>query len=270
MKVILVQPRLRLDPGADNLGVIRALLEGARLDVAADDVVLLPESVDLGDPERYRRGIGALARTLGCHVVGGSHREPAGDGRTVNAGLVCDPGGNETGRYEKLRPYAAERQEVSSGAALGELTIAGLNVLVLVCADFWFADLFQRATRVPDLILVPALSVTRKPTPGYSRALWRHFAVCRAYEFGAYVGISDWSHASALPALATSGVGGFADPTTIDPARLFTPVGAGGVTACAVDLPALEAFRRDRIARGFFWREEDRRPPGASPPGPAR
>jgi hypothetical protein len=122
----------------------------------------------------------------------------------------------------------------------------------LICADFWFADVFARAHVLPDVVLVPALSVTRKPTPDYSRRLWQHLAVARAYEFGVYVGISDWSHSSTL-SLPASGVGGLADPTTPDPDRLFTPIGTRDLAVFELDFDALAAFRGDRVNRGFFW-----------------
>jgi predicted amidohydrolase len=143
---------------------------------------------------------------------------------------------------------------VSEGSALGELTIEGKRALVLICADFWFSDLFYRADVLPDLILVPALSVTRKPTPDYSRALWRHLAVARAYEFGAFVGVSDWGHGSELPLLRASGVGGLADPAEIDPNSFFRPIDARGASAFELDFDRLDEFRRDRTDRGFFWR----------------
>jgi len=125
---------------------------------------------------------------------------------------------------------------------------------VLVCADFWFADVIQSVTELPDVVLVPALSVTRKPSPAYSRALWRHLAVARAYEYGVYVGVSDWAADARLPALHTAGVAGFADPTTVDADALFRPVGDARVAVHALDFAALDAFRADRRARGFFWR----------------
>ena len=101
------------------------------------------------------------------------------------------------------------------------------------------------------------LSVTRKPTPDYSRTLWQHLAVARAYEFGCYVGISDWGHPSELPLLFSNGVAGFADPTLIDPSRFFQPVGEAAVRAYPIDLDALDAFRKDRQDRGFFWKPVD-------------
>lgn len=257
MKLILVQPELSHAPGADNLARIRALLDAAQPKASSDDILLLPERCYLKESrDAYRRDIATLAREMGCHVVGGSHREEV-NGGAINSGIVVDPRGREVGRYEKLRPYATERGFVRAGGELGEMEIAGRRVLILICADFWFADLFQRATSLPDIVLVPALSVTRKSTPDYSRALWRHLAVARAYEFGVYVGVSDWAYPSELPALFASGVGGFADPTGIDPARFFVEIGQSGVSVHPLDFAALEAFRTDRRERGFFWKGDE-------------
>ena len=254
MKLVLLQPELDHSPEADNIGRIRDLLSPVMPSLASDDVVLLPERFDVNESRpRYEADTAALARDLGCHLVAGSHHEPVDTG-TLNSGLLFDASGQIRGRYEKLRPYATEREWVQPGSALGELDIAGRRVLVLICADFWFADLFARADKLPDLILVPALSVTRKTTPDYSRALWRHLAVARAYEFGAYVAISDWAYPSRLPALFASGVGGFADPTVVDPSALFSPIGPSGIAVFEIDFERLAAFRRDRVARGFFWK----------------
>ena len=254
MRLLLVQPRLRAAPDADNLETVRRLVGSSGISVAPDDVLLLPEHVvPRGSAEAYERAIGDLARALGCHVVGGSHHQARADG-VINAGVTCAPDGGAVGRYEKVRPYAGERESVRPGRSIGELTIAGRRILVLVCADFWFADVILGATALPDLLLVPALSVTRKPTPEYSRALWRHLAVSRAYEYGVYVGISDWAHDSKLPVLAAAGVAGFADPTVTDPEQLFRPLGGSRLMVHELDFDRLEAFRRDRRSRGFFWK----------------
>lgn len=259
MKLVLIEPVLDHAPGAANMAAVTALLAPLRGQLAAGDVVLLPERFHL-DPsrDRYESDVRGLARDLGCHVVGGSHHEQRDDG-ALNSGIVAGPDGAVLAHYDKLRPYAAERQWVRPGSRVGELDIAGRHVLVLVCADFWFSDLFDRTRRLPDLVLVPALSVTRKPTPDYSRELWRHLAIARAYEFGAFVGISDWSHASQVP-LPASGVGGLADPTGVDPARFFTPVDAAGISVLDLDFDALDAFRRDRMDRGFFWKNTEPAP----------
>jgi predicted amidohydrolase len=255
MRLGLVQPALRAAPDADNLRVIRTVVDQADVRLGADDVLLLPEHVTpTPQAEPYEREIGALARALGCHVVGGSQHQQRATG-VVNAGVVCDPAGGVVGRYEKLRPYATERELVEPGRHLGEITIAGRRLLVLVCADFWFADVIHSATRLPDVVLVPALSVTRKRTPDYSRALWRHLAVARAYEYGVYVGISDWAHESELPLLRASGVGGLADPTATEPDQLFRGIGRTGLAVFDLDFHRLEAFRNDRRQRGFFWKD---------------
>jgi predicted amidohydrolase len=258
VRLALVQPQLRHVSGAGNLDAIRRLAESLEPALAREDVLLLPERFFVDDAhDTYVAAIRELALGFGCHVVGGSHHEPKGSD-FVNAGIVCDPDGNVIGRYEKLRPYANERGWVKPGGTLGEVAIAGRKILVLICADFWFADVFLRAGALPDLVLVPALSVTRKQTPDYSRTLWRHLAVARAYEFGCYVGVSDWGYPSELPVLFASGVGGLADPTQIEPSLLFQPVGEAGIRAYPIDFSALDAFRKDREARGFFWMPVDR------------
>jgi hypothetical protein len=253
MKLVLVQPLLTFAPDADNAAVVERLLEPLSGSLEHDDVVLLPEHFDLRNSRsEYEAGVIALARRLGCHVIGGSHHEQRATGN-VNTGIAVDGQGKLLASYEKLRPYAEERSRVQNGSVLGELSIAGRRLLILVCADFWFSDLFHRTSQLPDLVLVPAHSVTRKPTPDYSRALWRHLAVARAYEFGVYVGISDWAPAPTPLGLPASGVGGLADPTTTDPDELYTPIG-GELRVYPLDFDALDRFRRDRSNRGFFWR----------------
>jgi predicted amidohydrolase len=255
MKLVLVQPRLSYDAQADNLGSVARLLEPLTGSLEPFDIVLLPEHVVLSTARAaYECGVSALARRLGCHVVGGSHHEDR-DGQRVNAGAVSDASGQIIAGYEKLRPYAAERARVVDGQVLGELSIGGRQLLVLICADFWFSDVFYRTQALPDLVLVPAHSVSRKPTPEYSRSLWRHLAVARAYEFGVYVGISDWAYQPA-PAglLPASGVGGFADPTVLDEAAFFAPI-THGVRVYELDFAKLQAFRHDRASRGFFWKQ---------------
>jgi hypothetical protein len=233
---------------------VTALLEPWVGTLATDDVVVLPEHivVDVSRTE-YAASVSALAVRLGCHVLGGSHHEARSDGR-VNAGCVSDARGQIIAEYEKLRPYANERGRVHEGQALGELSISGRHILVLICADFWFADVFARARVLPDLVLVPAHSVSRKPTPDYSRELWRHLAIARAYEFGVYDGVSDWAYAPRPGSLSASGVAGFADPTVTEPTRFFSPLATDPVRVFELDFDRLAAFRTDRMARGFFWK----------------
>jgi predicted amidohydrolase len=253
MRLVLVQPELSFDPDANNLDVLARLLDPAGDGVEPDDVVLLPEHFDRRTSRtEYEIGVRQLALRFGCHVVGGSHHEQR-DGQLINSGIVVDGSGEILSTYEKLRPYADERFRVRAGGALGEVTIAGHPMLILICADFWFSDVFFRAHALPELVLVPSLSVSRKPSPEYSRALWRQLCVSRAYEFGVFVGVSDWAYQANAPRPRPSGVAGLADPTQVDPDAMFTPIG-GPVRTFTLDLDALAAFRRDRQQRGFFWK----------------
>jgi predicted amidohydrolase len=262
MRLILLQPVLAAPDDPGNREAIRRIIKsplpgpggGPSLRPAADDLLLLPEHfVFSDDPRAYDDFVAEMAALAGCTVVGGSHHRKAG-GKKVNYGAVVGPDGTRIAEYSKLRPYFDEQNHVVPGESFGEFRINGKNVLVLVCADFWYSDLILRAKAAPDLILVPALSVSRKPDPYYSRALWRHLAVARAYEFGAYVGISDWDESSSLPKYRTSGVAGLADPVTTNPGKFFTSVDAGGATVFDLDFPSIEAFREDRRMRGFFWK----------------
>ncbi|MBL0174664.1 MAG: carbon-nitrogen hydrolase family protein [Ignavibacteria bacterium] len=253
MRLILTQPQLKAFDTRHSADAIHAALLPLHGALGDEDIVVLPEHIAFdGDAAGYMSFVSGLAREFGCNIVGGSHHEARGEGR-VNTGIAVTPDGATAGRYDKLRPYADERARVRPGVILGEFELAGLRILTLVCADFWFSDLFARATVLPDLVLVPALSVTRKSAPDYSRDLWRHLAVTRAYEFGVYVGISDWGHPSQLPSLFASGVGGFADPTGLDPNTFFTPIGEAPMASFVLDRSALDAFREDRRKRGFFW-----------------
>jgi predicted amidohydrolase len=254
VRLILIQPELSAAPEADNFAAVRRTLDRGSIAPSAEDLLLLPERVTAADSRaEYLGALGVLAREVGCSVIGGSHHQRRA-AAWVNAGAAVDASGNVLGEYEKVRPYANERASVVPGRAPGQLEIGGRRVLVLICADFWFSDLFERATALPDIVLVPALSVSRKPSPDYSRALWRHLAVARAYEFGCFVGVSDWGHGSTLPFLAASGVGGLANPSTTDPEQLFRPIATDGASVFELDFDALDAFREDRRARGFFWK----------------
>lgn len=249
MKLLLVNPALVAGGHETNRAALRDLLAPFRGRIGPTDLALLPEHHYFGAWEDYAAEMRELALWLGSTLVAGSAHRQVGATR-VNTGAVFSSDGALITLFEKIRPYANERQHVSPGTTLGQFVTEGRRVSVMICADFWFTDLFMKQP-LPDLVLVPALSVTRKPTPEYSRALWRHTAVARAYEYGVFVGISDWSADSTLPQLRTSGVSGFADPTVLDPEQLFRPVAAAELIE--LDFSLLEAFRADRRARGFYW-----------------
>jgi hypothetical protein len=154
-----------------------------------------------------------LARAIGCHVVGGTNHHRRG-GKTVNSGVAADALGTIVAGYDKLRPYGIEtRLGVVPGAVVGQFEIRGCRILVLVCADFWYSDVFVRQIRPrPDLILVPTFSISRRSSPRVARSLWRSRAIARAYEFSVYVGISDSAYPCEHHGLRSSSAAGLADP----------------------------------------------------------
>ena len=256
MKLILTQPQLSAFDNTHSLETFRRILDGVPGGLSRDDIVLLPEhAFFVSTQEEYLGIVAPMAREYGCHLVAGSFHE-IGDEVKRNTGAVLTPEGEVLGWFDKLRPYADERSRVDPGTRLGEFRIGEAKLLVLICADFWFSDLFLQTAAQPDLVLVPALSVTRTPSPDYSRALWRDLAVSHAYEFGVLAGISDWGHPSRLPKLMTSGVGGFADASGVDPREFYRPTGEDEVQVIDVDLDALARFRHDRRERGFYWKKE--------------
>jgi predicted amidohydrolase len=255
MRLLLTQPQLKAFDNGHSTDIMHRILDSVDGGMSREDILVLPEhAFFVRTQEEYLAILQPLAVDYGCHVVGGSFHE-IGDGVKRNTGAVLTPDGEVHGWYDKLRPYADERSRVDPGTRLGEFRIGDLNVLVLICADFWFSDLFLQARTLPDLVLVPALSVTRKSTPDYSRSLWRHLAIGRAYEFGVFVGISDWGFPSSLPRHITSGVGGFADTTGVDPDAFYHSTSEAGIQVVKPDLDALAHFRRDRGDRGFYWKK---------------
>jgi predicted amidohydrolase len=249
MQLLLINPTLVAGAHETNLSTLRGLVAPFRGRLGPSDLVLLPEHHYFGAWDAYVAEMGELAIWLGSTLVAGStHRQV--ESTRINTGAVFSSEGALVTLFEKIRPYASERAHVSPGTARGQFSSDGRRVSVMICADFWFTDLFVNQP-LPDLVLVPALSVTRKPTPEYSRALWRHTAVARAYEYGVFVGISDWSADSALPHQRTSGVSGLADPTPTDPEQLFRHVATAELIE--LDFSRLDAFRADRSARGFYW-----------------
>ena len=255
MRLILTQPQLTAFDNTHSLDIFRRQLDAMQGGVARGDIVLLPEhAFFVQSQEEYLAIVQPLAREYGCHLVAGSFHEITDEVKR-NTGAVLSPEGEVLGWFDKLRPYSEERSRVEAGTRLGEFRIGDLNILILICADFWFGDLFFRARALPDLVLVPALSVTRKTTPDYSRALWRHLAIGRAYEFGVFVGISDWGFPSALPKHITSGVGGFADTTGTDPDLFYRATGDAALRSIEPDFEALAHFRHDRMERGFYFRD---------------
>ena len=252
MRVILTELALTTEDSPGNFSRIEDSVAASGLAPGADDILVLPELVDFRSEARvYEERVAGLAGSLGCHVIGGSQRRRDPDGLR-NAGIVSGPDGVVLARYQKMRPYGGDL-DARPGDAHAPLSIGGRSVRILICADFWYSDLW-RAQQPVDLVLVVSLSVSRKPTPDYSRTLWKSAAIARAFEFGAFVGISDWSFGTLSSGQTASGVAGLADPTATNPDELFRAVSPDSIRAFELDYEALERLHADRDAMAFLSR----------------
>ncbi|MCA3731100.1 MAG: hypothetical protein IM658_08885 [Phenylobacterium sp.] len=84
------------------------LVERSNLALEPEDVLVLPEQVGGHASERdYVDDVAWLARSCGCHVVGGSHIRETDQG-LVNCGVVTDGSGSILAEYEKANPYGPE------------------------------------------------------------------------------------------------------------------------------------------------------------------
>jgi predicted amidohydrolase len=251
MRVVLTQPNVRMKDGSD-FAYVTALLRGRRFRGKADDVIVLPELIGEGSstPE-YLEAVSALAIGFGCHVVGGSHFADV-DGRVFNQGVVVDPAGAVVTQYEKANPYGLERSfSAAAGEAGARFRIGEVECFVLVCADFWHADAYRHQDVPPEIIFVPAFSVSRKSTPDLARARWRHAMIARAFEQAAYIAVSDWAYPVGKEIRPSSGVAGLAHP---DPARtsdLLRSLGRSEVRVFNIDPEAGRLLRADQKSRGF-------------------
>jgi predicted amidohydrolase len=254
MKVLLTQQRVRSEDAGENFRGVARLLKLSRIRLSPDDILLLPELIG-GESERkhYERSTSELACSIGCHVVGGTNHHKR-RGKIVNSGVVADRQGKIVAAYDKLHPYSIEtRLGVAPGLSVGQFEILDCRVLVLVCADFWYSDVFLRQIRPrPDLILVPTFSISRRPSPRAARSLWRSMAIARAYEFSVYVGISDWAYPCEYHGLRSSSVAGLADPRPHNGNGFFAQVGDRSLVAYEIDLPRLRDLRQYRNEHRFL------------------
>jgi predicted amidohydrolase len=254
MKVFLTQLRVRSADAGENFRSVAKLIERSRLGPSHEDILVLPELIG-GESEQknYERLTIDLARAIGCHVVGSTNHHKR-RGKTVNSGVVADPQGAIVIAYDKLRPYGIEAQlGVSPGSSVGQFQVLGCRVLVLVCADFWYSDVFVRQISPrPDLILVPTFSISRRSSPRVARSLWRSMAIARAYEFSVYVGISDWAFPCDYHGLRSSSVAGLADPRPRNSNGFFARISERQLAAYEIDLPRLRELRSYRNEHAFL------------------
>lgn len=251
MRVVLTQPNVRMRDGSD-FAYIAGLLQARRFRGQPNDVIVLPELVGEGcSTPDYIAAVTELAGRFGCHVVGGSHFADLG-GKIVNQGIVVDRHGTILTQYEKANPYGGERDFSVAGSRAGaRFRIGDVECFVLVCADFWHTEAYANLGVPPEIIFVPAFSVSRKSSPDMARARWRHAMIARAFEQAAYIAVSDWAYPVGKEVRPSSGVAGLAHP---DPARtsdLLRALGKKEVRVFNIDPDAGRLLRADQKSRGF-------------------
>ena len=252
MKVVLTQPNARLADGTD-IGRAANMLKRHGFKGEAGDVILLPEVIGEGySSSEYALAVAEMARAFGCHVVGGSHFDSS-QTLPANQGIVVDPTGDIIAHYQKANPYGRERQFARAGERAGaSFRIGTVECFVSVCADFFHAETYRSLEVAPDLILVPALSVSRKSSPDMARARWRHAMIARAFEQAAFVGVSDWAYPVRTGGdLPSSGIAGLAHPDPESSRQLLQTLGRSQVRVFDIDLNAARALRADQRERGF-------------------
>jgi predicted amidohydrolase len=170
----------------------------------------------------------------------------------VNSGIVADDCGSIVARYEKVRLYGSELgRGIVGGSTFGRFECE-IEFVVLICSDLWFSDSFSKLQASPDAILIPSFSITQKRDPNSARQLWRHMAIARAYEYAAYVGVSDWAHPCQFDGLSAAGVSGIANPRP-DGDCFFSPNQDAELCVHELNFARLDAFRKNRAVRGFLW-----------------
>jgi predicted amidohydrolase len=169
MRLILTELPTWLDDEQLNFDCALRTVEQARVDLSNEDILLLPELIGSRSPgDQYQQAVATLGRRLGCYVVGGTHHRLRGD-LHLNSGVVVDGSGRVVSSYHKLRPYGVEGAlGVRAGERFGWFEVSGRRVLVLVCADLWFSEVFHQLPAPPDLILVLTFSISQRPSPAAS------------------------------------------------------------------------------------------------------
>lgn len=253
MKVMLTQPDSRT---GDMRADIASLVDGSP--VPECDIAVLPELIGgTASTEEYESAIAELARSWNCWLVGGSHYLPMEHG-LINSGVVCSPTGEITSTFHKSRPYGSE---LGNGVVPGEKStvfeVDGRRVAVFICSDFWFSDALTQLDVNPDVILIPSFSITQKQDPSAARELWKHMTVSRAYEYAAYVGVSDWAHPCKFDGLSAAGVTGLVNPRPRG--DVYHQAQSGRFGVYELDFDRLDSFRANRAERGFLGKAETER-----------
>ncbi len=136
----------------------------------------------------------------------------------------------------------------------------GVRIGVLLCADAWNSQCWElpatspKEAKLVDCWCIVAESISEEHGAAAGRDLWHHMMITRAFEYGAYVAVSDWAAGSGKEdggSLECCGVAGFVDPTAKQVTVQAVPSSSSRATF-TIDLPALTRLRARRESRHFL------------------
>ena len=188
MKLALIQ--MNMAPGAPDANFARAeeLIKKAAL--GAPDVILLPETWNVGffprenlsglSDENERRvtcEIGALAGQLGVNIVAGSVANVR-NGRVYNTSVTFDRQGSAVNVYDKTHLFSpmGEHTYFTPGARVQRFTLDGFSCGVIICYDIRFPEL-TRTMSVQGLDFLFVVSQWPKVRVPQLKALLRARAI---------------------------------------------------------------------------------------------
>jgi predicted amidohydrolase len=198
--VRLALAQMSVDPGRPDANLARAADWIGRAAAKGAELVLLPETLDLGwtDPSARTlaapipdggpcRRLAEAARRHGLHVCAGL-TERAGD-RVFNAAVIIDPDGVVRLHHRKLNELGIGHASYDQGDRLGVVRLPFGTVGLMICADgFARGEIVARTLALmgADLIVSPcawAVPPDHDPRTDPYGALWRdcHGRVARGF-----------------------------------------------------------------------------------------
>ncbi len=194
MRAHLVQIDIRWQDKQANFERVLGLLDP--IDVAAGDMVLLPEMFDTGFSMDTAQTADKDARTLGflaelatdfkAYVLGGRTVHACHCAKASNTLSILSPKGSLVDEYQKIHPFSIgrEHEAFEGGTRLVTFNTAdpALTVCPTICYDLRFPELFRAGlSRGAQVFSVHACWLSTR------HAHWQTLALARAIENQAYV-----------------------------------------------------------------------------------
>ncbi len=196
-------------PGDDTAANFNSIRELATLAVARGaKLVVFPEYSSFFVPEfgersvaaaepidgPFARGLAALAKVLGVHLVAGMLETSADASKFTNTLIAFDGSGSLVAKYRKIHLYDAFGQKESDWVVAGRIeepetfVVDGITVGMQTCYDVRFPEVTRRIVDAgADLILLPSEWVRGPLKENH----WRTLVTARALENTVYVAAAD-------------------------------------------------------------------------------